>query len=388
MGSSKGAIRPVLTTPQMVYLDIVRALAANCVLVAHILYQTGGYHEVHSLLGPIGVTVFFLLSGFLIDLSAQRCAAKGHGLRSFIIDRTARIYVCFLPALAVAGLAVSYYHARPDFTGEPHYGVVQFIGNVFMLQDHPALRAVKLLKLDPEVWMIRPYSMLEQDWTVSVEFYLYAIFGAFYFLYVRRDPKPHWFLRLLIAVSVLPVMQHAAAGWGNGLTLVWILGVIGSRIMGRFETPQRWELGLLIGLGFALLAMRWVAGHDRNVYDLPKAVFAGMILLGGIWAVEKLTWLAHPIIRVPAAFFANTSYALYLTHAVPIGMIFMTWGKHLTLVRALWVAAICHVVAFAFWWLFDRHHKRVANWLREVTAPRAANVTIPQAAAQDIQHTR
>jgi peptidoglycan/LPS O-acetylase OafA/YrhL len=373
MGSSKGAIRPVLTAPQMVYLDVVRALAANCVLVAHILYQTGDYREVHSLLGPIGVTVFFLLSGFLIDLSAQRCAAKGQGLRSFLIDRTARIYVCYLPALTAAGIAVSYYHDRPDFTGEPHYGVIQFIGNVFMLQDHPALRGLKLLRLDPEVWMIRPYSLFEQDWTVSVEFFLYAIFGAFYFLYVRRDPKPHRFLQLLIAFSVLPVMQHAAAGWGNCLTLIWILGVIGSRIMGQFQAPKRWELALLIGLGAALMAMRWAAGHDRNVYDLSKAVFGGMILLGGIWSVERMTWLAHPLIRKPAAFFANTSYALYLTHAVPIGIIFMTWGTHLTVVRALWVAAVCHVVAFVFWWLFDRHHKRAANWLRELTAPRATS---------------
>ena len=53
--------------------------------------------------GPIGVVTFFLLSGYLIFRAAwKRFNAPAPGFTSFMVDRVARIFVPFVPALALA----------------------------------------------------------------------------------------------------------------------------------------------------------------------------------------------------------------------------------------------------------------------------------------------
>jgi peptidoglycan/LPS O-acetylase OafA/YrhL len=369
----------VLGDQQRVLLDVVRAIAASIVLLHHMFLLIGRSELSHGVeLGSLGVTTFFLLSGFLIDQAAQRRSANNYSLREFLIDRAARIYVCFVPALVFTAALVAPISGRPDFVGYPNFGVTQFIGNLLMLQDYPIFQVARRVGIDAD-WFVRPYALAEPYWTVPIELYLYIGFGVAYFGFLKGRARLNKLTLVLTVIAAVPIIYHAATGYGQCLTLTWVVGVLASRLMstrfGDAQIPQlaapstRFVFGWL-ALAAVLLALR-MTSRAGNFYDLQKTMFMAMILVGGLWAVTRVRWLAHPLIQRPAAFFAKTSYPLYLTHNVLVGWTVTHLGKDLHFAELAMVALSSHAAAFVFWWAFDRHYKAVAVWVRNWTAPAA-----------------
>jgi peptidoglycan/LPS O-acetylase OafA/YrhL len=362
-----------VSTRQVVFLDLVRAVAAEIVLVHHTINLIGRPGAAHGIqLGGLGVTLFFLLSGFLIGRSAQRHVGPNYRLREFLIDRVCRVYVCFVPALIFTALLVAPLATRPDFVGEPHVGALQFVGNLLMLQDYPAFQILRRAGLDAS-WFVRPYALAEPYWTVPIELFLYVGFGVCYFCYARGVALRGKLVRVLAALAVLPVLYHAATGFGQCLTLTWLLGVCAAYVI---DLPQRVSLTaanpksralgfvlLWLAASLLLLGLRF-ASRGATFYDLQTALFLGMLVLGGFWLAARVPWLRLRVIQAPAAFLAKTSYALYLTHNVVIGWTVMHFGKDLSTRGFITLAVTCHALAFVFWWAFDRHYKTVATWLR------------------------
>jgi len=359
----------VLCDRQVVFLDIVRGLAASCVLLHHILLLIGRPELAHGIpLGSLGVTTFFLLSGFLIDQSARRRAASDYTMREFLIDRVARIYICYVPALALTAILVGPLAERADFVGEPHHGIVHFLGNLLMLQDYPAFQIARRAGLDLS-WFVRPYALGEPYWTVPIELYLYVGFGVVYFYYIRRSSVPRRGVLIAAGIALLPVLYHAATGYGECLTWTWLLGVLGSRLMSTgLARPKASFIAIWLAVACLLLGLRQLS-RGQEFYDLQKAMFLGMVLMGGLWGAARVRWLTQPVIKASAAYWARTSYPLYLTHNVLIGWTVMHLGKDLSALELTALVVCCHACAFIFWWAFDRHHKWVAVRLRNSTAP-------------------
>jgi peptidoglycan/LPS O-acetylase OafA/YrhL len=363
---SQAQARLALSRGQMVFLDLVRAAAASVVLLHHVLLLSGRSQDTLGDLGSLGVSVFFLLSGFLIDQSAQRHALRSdYGLREFLIDRTARVYVCYVPALIFTAALVAPLCQRPDFVGEPHHGGLQFLGNLLMLQDYPLFQLLRRAGIDAG-WFTHSYALAEPYWTVPIELYLYIGFGVAYFAYRGRG-STHWLVKLAAAVAILPVLYHAATGYGQCLTLIWLLGVAGSRWFSARPAPSLRIAASLMAVATVLMALR-CASRGGDLYDLQKASFLGMFLLGGLWAAADSEWLSWPAVQSTAAFFAKTSYPLYLTHNVMVGWTVMHFGKDLGAWGFVALAAGCHACAFVFWWAFDRHYKSLARRLRATRA--------------------
>jgi peptidoglycan/LPS O-acetylase OafA/YrhL len=62
---------------------------------------------------------------------------------------------------------------------------------------------------------------------------------------------------------------------------------------------------------------------------------------------------------------ANYSYSLYLTHLTIFWFAFVRFPGHEDDSRLFWLAiATANAVAIAFWWLFERHHRRIAARLK------------------------
>src|SRR4249919_3526672 len=92
-----------------VTLDLLRAVAAQMVCVGHAVNFSGaGY----TYLPNVGVLLFFILSGFVIAHTlSTKSQAEDYGVSAFGIERFARIYTAFLPAIiliAVAEYAMQY----------------------------------------------------------------------------------------------------------------------------------------------------------------------------------------------------------------------------------------------------------------------------------------
>jgi len=362
--------RRTLNAQQVVFLDLVRGAAASCVLLHHIFLLFGRPELAGGVsLGSLGVTTFFLLSGFLIDQSVQRHAQSHYDLRDFLIDRVCRVYVCYVPALIFTALLVAPLAQRADFVGEPHVGVLHFLGNLLMLQDYPAFQVARRAGIEAS-WFVRPYALAEPYWTVPIELYLYVVFGVLYFRYAAagRRNKPSLTLGILACIALLPALYHAATGYGQCLTLTWLLGVAGSRLMSRRPAaPEPRVIALWLVVAALLLGLRLLS-RGQSFYDLQNALFLGMLMLGGLWTVTHLPWFTHPLLKEPAAFFAKTSYPLYLTHNVLVGWAIMHLGENLSVSRFALLFVCCHACAYAFWWAFDRHYKGLATWLRSTTS--------------------
>jgi len=102
--SDRALPTPAISDAGSAYLDGLRALGANLVIVAHVLALYFGIKRYPF--GSLGVTIFFLLSGFLIMQSMlSRAARPGVHVPAFMADRTARILTPYVPALVVIALA-------------------------------------------------------------------------------------------------------------------------------------------------------------------------------------------------------------------------------------------------------------------------------------------
>ncbi len=99
-----------------------------------------GIRDPYSL-GNLGVAVFFLLSGFLIMQSMLNWLNKPEPrLPGFLADRVARIMTPYVPALIlIAFFNVTLIHTNHS-QGGANTGVLSFVGNLLMLQDHAAFQ--------------------------------------------------------------------------------------------------------------------------------------------------------------------------------------------------------------------------------------------------------
>ncbi len=103
--------------PRFRHLDALRAVAVGLVVATHVAFQTGRY-ETGPLAGSlarmdIGVTLFFLLSGFLLFRPwalARATGTTGPAVRGYLWRRALRI----LPAYLLAVTAAMYLEAGND----------------------------------------------------------------------------------------------------------------------------------------------------------------------------------------------------------------------------------------------------------------------------------
>src|SRR5687768_1318327 len=81
-------------------IDAVRGVSAQLVLIGHSLSFFGFYVAYPKLpvIQNLGVVIFFILSGFLIISTILR-KGDDYNFKDYFIDRFARIYVAYIPAL-------------------------------------------------------------------------------------------------------------------------------------------------------------------------------------------------------------------------------------------------------------------------------------------------
>src|SRR5579871_2099006 len=83
-----------LSAGQSTALNLARGCAAQFVLIGHIAFLPPSF-----LIQDFGVILFFLLSGFLIAGTTLN-KPENYSFANFVLDRGARIFVPYIPALA------------------------------------------------------------------------------------------------------------------------------------------------------------------------------------------------------------------------------------------------------------------------------------------------
>lgn len=388
-------------------IDFLRWFAAAVVVIAHARFPLlKGYGALTPDERPLwvqgwyfvtgyfveAVLVFFVLSGFLVGgMVCARLARKSMDVGGYAIDRFSRLYTAFLPALLLTALLTwigmtwfdgtgLYDASNPTFAEKgtaidfgDNAGIGTFIGNLLMLQ----------------YYFVAPFGANPPLWTLSSEFWFYAVAGLAAAATLKRGPA-----RLLLAALALA----AAIALGPMFLFylaMWLTGVAAAVIR-----PPKWPLTwpALALLAAVLLLRRYADGVLEPGPALRLALQAAVCAATGLlllaWRARPPRW-GVPLARFNQAM-ADFSYSLYLTH-FPVIVVFVAAMGTLTghpgyaagfapthpLAVATYAGAV--VLAFVVAWLFaqgtERHTGSVRRWLKRRRKAPAAPPATPEPSA-------
>lgn len=284
-------------------LDGLRGIAAIAVVLYHFGYHYGSFYPQDGdtlwdgWWGEYGVQLFFLISGFVILMSAQRALRPS----DFVISRAARLYPAYWIAVTVS-IIVSVALVVPN-TQIPW---LDRIMNYTMLQ-----RQMMLANVD------------QVYWTLGVELQFYIL--IFMVLVLTRSRFTDRFAAVLagvwIGVSLLLAM--IAHPYTSGVNpqfypIEWKILVNLSLV----EYGPLFSAGMLVYLARANRRYRPWAVASLGAPVLVTGILRGwdialpvlvVVVIFGLVALRERTGFLH---WRPIQFYGRISYSLYIAHSV------------------------------------------------------------------------
>ncbi|AWM32873.1 acyltransferase family protein [Hymenobacter nivis] len=293
--------RRAISGDSSIFLDGMRLLAALVVLVWHASYQwLPGYPRLLAIfddLSHAAVIVFFVLSGYLI---AYTTTNNNRGPRQYAVARLSRLYSVLIPALVITALiefAVSYL--------DPVISASYSRGN-------PLPRYALCLAFCNEIGLLSASPPINNPlWSLSFEFWYYAIFGL-------------WFFRHPGAKSLILIVLACCVAGPKILLLmpIWVLGFLAYRIPAPTFTIKRgWALvGVLIFV--AVLVVIYVPDFPYNLGRKPFFYanrfltdwLTGIIFALAVWLLPAGSNAVKPAAVNLLRTIADLSFPLYILH--------------------------------------------------------------------------
>ena len=261
-----------LTTNSSLLLDVLRAVAAEAVVVGHGVAMF--YYYPRPLPQPpafpyaqdIAVVVFFLLSGFLITYATLR-KPSSYGFREFFIDRFARIYPALLVVLPVVlvmdRVALALGPDRFDYGHSS--GVKTLVANVLMLE-------VPQISIHLGSFAV-PFGSARPLWTLAIEWWIYMGFGWFV---LRRRKSLAWWLPVLVFAALIPMYLTVV---GSPLVIMWLLGSGLYLLLADGRLASARTSTVAVGLACFLAMAVLLIGRTNQAYDLRFAALCAASLL-------------------------------------------------------------------------------------------------------------
>lgn len=352
-------------------MDGLRGLAILLVVAYHLwvgiteqAQLTSGVWLVYLYAGSTGVTLFFVLSGFLVCQPFLERLPSGqlYSVKEYALHRALRIL--------------------------PPYYVVGCIG---MLCTQRFDELLPVLLLSSHGWSLEYFSAVW--WSLATEIQFYILVPLIFWIALQRKRTP-----LLLLVGALAAVAYLAVvckwiepPWGNrfefqfrlilsvlGQMPAFVVGMVAALMHRRCQWPammgvfreHAYIASLLLVLGWILLP---AANMGARVYTwhapwhvLPEALIWGAV----VWVMLHRDPTAASLLDNPAMhYFGKISFSLYLVH-MPVlqfvlsqGEIYSQWADVL-LTFMLSVA-----LAQLLYWLVERPSLILKNKLLRPTLP-------------------
>lgn len=285
-------------------LDGVRALAILLVLVYHWFPEGQGINVMPN--GPIGVTLFFVLSGYLISNILMEQQTLGTFLRSFknfVARRALRIFPIYFLLLGLLWVL-------------KHFSVV--LNTDFYL--HPGYYWSYLVNYWIETnrnWAdaLSPY------WSLSVEEQFYLIWPFFILLLSMRFRVYFLWSTVLLGILYRYFSVHLGGGLGVSMlscvdTFAWGALLAHYLRAGQSRTISLWTKRLIIPIGFCFL----ILCLNYTDADLEKQLFfrtcTSLVSVALLVGAMQDGVLARVFSFRPLCLIGQMSYGLYLYHMV------------------------------------------------------------------------
>lgn len=278
-------------------LDGLRGLAAIAVVLTHFRDATGLWNFL--VYGVYGVQLFFLISGFVILLSAN--AAKRPV--DFLISRVTRLYPTYWISLALATLIVVV--AGLPVAHDP----ITVLLNTTMIQ-----RWLLVDNIDSVYW------------TLAVELQFYALVGVL--LWARRNkPAPlspnflsicaaTWLgISLAVAVWASPVSQGVDPQLVPTFTKI-VLNLSIAEYAPLFVGGAFLYISRSAGRIHPMAIVAWIASILTNwlIRDIEHALVVPTIFL--LFSAVAMRERTHALLLRPLQWYGKISYSLYLNHSL------------------------------------------------------------------------
>ena len=295
-------------------LDGLRAIAVLLVVACHVQGQAFA-----ALAGSLGVTVFFVLSGYLITTLALREEAQRGRLHltAFYVRRTCRIFPLYYSVLGMYAVAMLVLNLRP---AQGKFLADHWWQYVFYFQEWAYAEA-------GHSYQSMPFT---QSWSLGIEEKFYLVWPVVAFCALAALPRlrlPTAWL-LLAAVSLTPwylepagftQLTHCLVPYGQVLAgcvlALWLNNPAGYRSFLRIRRR----------VGGAGLVGTWVvahlatpmfgeAGHGVSwslVYLFTATLMVGEVVSADGQFHRLLRW--RPLVEV-----GKLSYGIYLIHFLPL----------------------------------------------------------------------
>ncbi|AOI62047.1 acyltransferase family protein [Burkholderia diffusa] len=364
--------------PRNPLIDALRGVSILLVLlhhfnIAYVLRDTAvsrafGWDAVHAVVrnGNYGVTMFFVISGYLITSNARRrwgCLAAIDA-RTFYVSRIARIMPCLLLLLVlVNGLAAA---GVPMFSNHAPLGVPVS----FWLVNFASLTFWMNVLIGSYGWVNYALGVL---WSLSVEEVFYLSFPLLC-IALRRDGRLLAFWAFVVAIGPLYRATHSSDEGGflyayfacfDGIAIGCCTALLADRPLWRAVTMRTTQWLTVAGMAVLYLAWPIAQSHVFGVTGIALGTAVLLINAHASGAAGNVRLLA------PLRWSGKLSYELYLFHLVVLGGLrtlyppLATQGNEKLLLLGVYLvlsAAVSTLIARGYATPLDRFVKR--KWLR------------------------
>jgi peptidoglycan/LPS O-acetylase OafA/YrhL len=356
-----------LPAARLRYLDGLRGLAILLVIMFHAYSRwprVVPYHDRFAELplfecGWVGVQLFFLISGFVILMTVERCRSFGE----FMWKRWLRLFPAMLLCSLLVYLSAPLVPERPF--GQPALGQL-LAGLLFVDPDSLAF------------FTRHHFGVIEGSfWSLFVEVKFYLLFGALYFVFGARRAVAG----LVAVFAAWAACDVAALEWPAVGTRVQpvldVLNTWGARHYGWFAAGAlyyRHLRGGRRGLPWEALALSALSTLSLyGMFGLALRAFAAGAAVSGMFALALLSPAVQQLLALRLLVFVGVaSYPLYLMHENLMVALIVKLGAGVPglpgiLLPVLPVAGLT-VVA---WWVATQLEPRLRGALQElVSIPR------------------
>lgn len=339
-----------ISSTQIFSVHYLRGIAAWAVVFHHytqIFYEfrvTSGIGIFFAKHGDLGVDLFFIISGFIINFNFLH---KSPGPIGFAIDRITRIAPAYWVATGILVLVI-------DALGTP-------LGSLF--QWDPETLALSLLFIPHEnLSGIGLYPILTVGWTLNFELFFYTLF--FFSIVVFQKYPGILCLIIMLSVAITSYFDIIDGFYANWLYLLeFSFGIVLSFLFTQYQT----HIVTLSTLLRMLIVLVLIAGAVRSLqlqYPGHQFAFSAAIVITGLLLEVRLGRLRGKIVRI-LHFMGNISYSLYLYHVIVLFVALHTIGAHDNVLGQLAVLiGICVAITLIAWLSYRLIEVRLRRQLR------------------------
>lgn len=347
MSNPVNASRP--TSRRIPELDALRGIAALLVVLYHFTAGYGaefgwvGSHPIINIRSAqVGVAIFFIISGFVIALTLERCRTVG----DFAFGRFARLY----PTFWFCALLTSTLIYVADFNPY-NLNVAGFVSNFTMANGLTALPYP-----DPSYW------------TLTREISFYFLLGMMYFKFDEKN-IPLAILLWIVGCALFNIITperelftcHNASSCTSVLfnTMFAYLFAAGTMIYRIYKGDHRNLVFVTLFTAILSGSVTEFGSHGvQFVISVKATLYVGLIL---VCVFNYANFLANRVM----VFLGAISYAVYLIHQVIGSLILkqlLTSGYNATLSILLTLAVILIGASLIYLFVERPSQKALRHW--------------------------